>query len=104
MHRVIRHPLARLFPDIVIWDSTLVQVSNALAKIFPGTRQSKAALKISLAISAFGLLPLCARVGRGSQHDSQIFPGLGGFRRGTLWLFDKGYVAYERLKCRGDRP
>jgi len=96
--RVIRHPLARLFPDIVIWDSTLVQVSNALARIFPGTRRSKAALKISLAISAFGLLPLCARVGRGSQHDAQIFPGLGGFRPGTLWLFDKGYVAYERLR------
>jgi hypothetical protein len=91
--REIQHPLARQFADVVAWDSTVMQLSDRLARPFKGICTSVAS------ISVFGLLPLYARDGRANQHDMQIFPRLDQFRAGTLWLFDKGYVAFERLRA-----
>jgi hypothetical protein len=34
----------------------------------------------------------------GHRHDMLVFPRLDAFRKGTLWLFDKGFVAYDRLR------
>lgn len=93
-----RHPLARWFPDVVAWDSTLVQVADDLRPVFKGARGAKASLKIALGISVFGRLPLVARLIAGHRHDMLVFPPLDAFRRGTLWLFDKGFVAYDRLR------
>jgi hypothetical protein len=91
------HPLTRHFPDVVAIDSTLLQVSDELKPFYKGTRAAKASLKALLTISVFGLLPLHAKLGPGNRHDMKLFPELENFRVGTLLLFDKGFVAYERL-------
>lgn len=93
-----RHPLARHFPDIVAWDSTLVQVADSLRGHFKGTRAAAASLKVVLGISVWGLLPLVAKVVAGHRHDMILGPPTELFRKGTLLLFDKGFVAYVRLK------
>jgi hypothetical protein len=63
-----------------------------------GARGAKASLKIALGISVFGRLPLVARLMAGHRHDMLVFPPLEAFRNGTLWLFDKGFVTYDRLR------
>lgn len=93
----VRHALARRFPDVAVIDSTVVQVADELRKVFKGTRAAVASLKVLLTISVFGLLPLDARVVPGNQHDMKLFPNLDVFHAGSLLLFDKGFVAYERL-------
>jgi IS4 transposase len=92
-----RHPLARRFPDVAVIDTTVLQVSDKLRSFFKGTRSAKASLKALVTISIFGLLPLHARLAPGNLHDMKLFPELDIFRAGTLLLFDKGFVAYERL-------
>jgi hypothetical protein len=92
-----RHPLARRFPDIAVIDSTVLQVSDHLRKVFKGTMSAKASIKALLTISVFGLLPLHGKVVAGNQHDMKLFPELDIFHIGTLLLFDKGFVAFERL-------
>jgi|LakMenEpi03Aug12_release.lakeMendotaPanAssembly.Ray.scaffolds.fasta_scaffold314934_1 hypothetical protein len=96
--RKVRHPLMRYFPDVVAWDSTLMQVDDSLKKVFKGTRGAKASLKATLAISVFGLLPLFAQLVPGHRHDMILFPPLDLFRQGTLLLFDKGFACYDRLR------
>jgi hypothetical protein len=92
-----RHPLARRFPDIAVIDSTGLQLSDQLRSVFKGTRSAKSAIKALLTVSVFGLVPLHARVAPGNLHDMKLFPELDIFHVGTLLLFDKGFVAYERL-------
>jgi len=96
--RRARHPLQRCFPDIVVWDSTLMQVADSLKKVFKGTRGSKASLKACVAITVFGLLPLFADIVAGHRHDMVLFPPLHLFQRGSLLLFDKGFACYARLR------
>lgn len=92
------HPLARSFPDVVAWDSTPVQVADALRPFYKGTRHMKAALKVVLAVSVYGLLPLYALIAPCNTGDMSLFPPWAIFRRGTLFLFDKGFVAYKRIQ------
>lgn len=96
--RRMGHPLARCFADVVVWDSTIMQVADSLKSVFKGTRSAKASLKACLAITVFGLLPLFAEVVAGNRHDMVLFPPLDLFRRGTLLLFDKGFACYARLR------
>lgn len=96
--RMPAHPLARKLADVVAVDSTLVQVADDLADVFPGTRATPASLKVLLSMSVFGSLPLAAKLYAGHRHDQILFPALDLFRKGTLLLFDKGFVAYERLR------
>jgi hypothetical protein len=96
--RKVRHPLMRHFPDVVAWDSTVMQVDDSLSKVFKGTRKAKASLKAAVAISVFGLLPLFAQVVPGHRSDQLLFPPLDLFQRGTLLLFDKGFACYDRLR------
>jgi hypothetical protein len=100
--RRARHPLQRCFPDIVVWDSTLMQVADSLKKIFKGTRAAKASLKACVAITVFGLLPLFAEIVSGNRHDMVLFPPLDLFQQGTLLLFDKGFACYARLRTIAD--
>lgn len=100
--RRIAHPLARHFADVVAWDSTWMQLFDCLRKIFKGTRSAKSSLKLCLGISVFGLLPVTAKVVAGNVHDMLLFPPLDLFRKGTLFLFDKGFVAYSRLRALTD--
>jgi hypothetical protein len=92
------HPLARRFPDIVAWDSTPIQLADALRPFYKGTRHMKAALKVVLAISVYGLLPLYALMVPCNTQDMSLFPPWTLFRRGTLFLFDKGFAAYKRIQ------
>jgi len=93
-----QHPLARRFADVVVVDSTVMQISDALRSVCWGTRLSAAELKLLVTMSVFGSLPLAADVVPGYQHDMTLFPPMARFRRDTLLLFDKGFVAYERLR------
>jgi hypothetical protein len=92
------HPLARRFADVVTWDSTPVQVADALRPFYKGTRHMKAALKVVLAVSVFGLRPLYALIVACNTQDMSLFPQWNAFRRGTLFLFDKGFASYNRIK------
>ena len=94
----VRHVLARHFSDIVLVDSTHVHLLDALRRVFKGTRKAKSALKICLAVSAFGRLPLFARMAAGATSDHKLFPSLKLFPARLLWLFDRGFVAFERLR------
>ena len=99
----VRHPLARHFPDIVVCDSTLVQVSDALRRWFYGTLRSAASLKVLLGISLWGLRPLAARIVPGHQHDARINLPLEFLRESSLVLFDKGFLDYARLQQLNER-
>lgn len=93
-----RHRLGRQFADIVAVDSTLMQVADELRSVFKGARSALASLKVLLSVSLFGLVPLAAEVVPGNRHDMVLFPSLDLFRPETLLLFDKGFVAYDRLR------
>jgi putative transposase len=92
-----KHHLGRWFPDVVAWDSTPIQVADALRRFYKGTRHMKAALKAVLAVSVFGLRPLFARVEPGNAQDMALFPPWDIFQTGTLFLLDKGFASYRRL-------
>jgi putative transposase len=96
--RRVNHPLAKCFADVVLIDSTDIQLFDALRPIFKGAGASVASLKVLLTVSAFGLVPLAATLFSGNRNDQQLFPSLSLFRRGSLLLFDKGFVQYERLR------
>lgn len=92
------HPLARRFPDIVAWDSSPVQLDDALRPYYKGTRHMKSALKVVLAVSVYGLLPLYALIVPCNTQDVSLFPPWSIFRPGTLFLFDKGFAVYNRIQ------
>lgn len=92
----IVHPLKRRFHDVVAIDSTIVALNDDLRTAFKGTGkkgtgEGKASLKVLLAISVFGRLPLFAKLVAGSVHDANLFPSCDQFAKGTLLLFDKGF-------------
>jgi Transposase DDE domain len=96
--RRVPHALSKWFADVVLWDSTLIQLPDALQRPFKGLRSAAASLKVTLAISAFGRVPLFARMGAGTDNDHRLFPPLEQFRPRTLWVFDAGFVAYRRFQ------
>lgn len=100
--RRIDHPLARKLPDIAVIDSTTARVDDSLRSVFKGTGrkwggEGAALVKILLTISAFGGVPLHAILAPGALHDSQLFPPLEAFAKGTLLLFDKGFFSHNLL-------
>jgi hypothetical protein len=95
--RRVMHRLARHFPDIIAIDSTIVRLNDRLRRIFPGHMGTPAELKITLALSVFGLVPLAARLTSRKIHDSHLFPDLSLFRPGSLLLFDNAYAAAAEL-------
>jgi hypothetical protein len=96
--RRIEHRVARHFPDVVAIDSTIVRLNDRLRRIFPGHMGTPAEMKITLALSVFGLVPLAARLTSRKIHDSHLFPDLSLFRPGSLLLFDNAYAAAAELK------
>jgi hypothetical protein len=91
-----RHALAKHFPDVVLCDSSLIQVDDSLRRHFKGVA-AQAAVKLFLTVSAFGLLPLSARLYPGHRHDMTVDLPLQHFARATLFMFDKGFIAWRRL-------
>jgi hypothetical protein len=55
-------------------------------------------MKVYLAISVFGLLPLAARLTSGHVNDLRQPPPLELFRKGSLLLFDLGFVTYRLVR------
>ena len=51
-----------------------------------------------LGLSLFGLVPLSARLVAGSCSDHKLELPIELLQKGTLVLFDKGFVAYDRLR------
>lgn len=96
--RRVMHGLARHFPDIVAIDSTIVRLNDRLRRIFPGHMGTPSELKVTLALSVFGLVPLAARLTSRKIHDSRLFPDLSLFRPGSLLLFDNAYAAAAELE------
>jgi len=92
-----KHPLCRYLTDVVAIDCTVVPLSDRLRRYFKGLRQLRAALKVSFAVSLFGHVPLWARLAPGNRYDSVLFPPLKVFRPGSLLLFDKAFVKFDRL-------
>jgi len=97
-HRSVKHRLARYFPDIVALDSTIVRLNDRLRRFFPGSMGKAAELKITQALSVFGLLPLAARLTSRKIHDSRLFPDLSLFHPGSLLLFDNAFAAASELE------
>ncbi len=93
-----RHLLGRRFCDIIAVDSTWMQLADELRPIFKGTIGGIASLKVLLSVSLFGLVPIAAQMVAGNCQDMTLFPSLNLFRPETLLLFDKGFVAYDRLR------
>lgn len=95
--RGVMHRLARHFPDIIAIDSTIVRLNDRLRRFFPGHMGTPSELKVTVALSVFGLLPLAARLTSRKIHDSRLFPDLSLFRPGSLLLFDNAYAAAAEL-------
>ena len=96
--RPIDHPLAQHFSDIIAIDSTIVRLSDHLRRFFPGSMGKASELKITQALSVFGLLPLAASLTSRKIHDSRLFPDLSLFRPGSLLLFDNAFAAASELE------
>jgi putative transposase len=96
--REIDSPLAEHFPDVVALDSTVVQTNDELRPHFKGQRGAKSQVKIGLAISVFGLVPLIARVVCRCVHDSTLFPEFTALKAGSLLLVDNAFVSYGLLR------
>jgi hypothetical protein len=94
----VHHPLAKWFPDVVLIDSTLMHVDDSLKKVFKGLRTAVASMKATLTLSAFGGVPLDVRLSSGTAHDTNLFPALNLFRPRSLLLFDRGFVAFDKLR------
>jgi Transposase DDE domain len=96
--RRVAHRLARHFPDIVTIDSTIIRLHDRLRRVFPGQMGTPAELKVTLALSVFGLVPLAARLTSRKIHDSRLLPDQSSFRPGSLLLFDNAYAAAAELE------
>lgn len=96
--RTIRHPLRRFFADVVLYDATPVRLHDDLKNSFKGLRKVPSQIKVLLAISVFGALPLSAQLVSGHRNDLRLSPSLDIFRKRTLLLFDKGFVSYDLLR------
>ena len=82
-------PLKR-FRDVMLVDSTFIQVHDSLARWFKGTRKAAAAIKIHTRIRALTGELLWHRITAGSAADCKSF-GVSWKDRACLFLFDKGY-------------
>lgn len=94
----VKHRLQRFFPDVVLWDATPIALADSLRPRFKGLRNVASQLKVLLAVSAFSLRPLAARLVPGSFNDLCQPPPLDLLRRGSLLLFDNGFVTYRVLR------
>lgn len=97
-HRPMPPVFSKHISDIVALDSTLIRVAPSLRRVFKGLRKVPAQIKACLTISVFGSLPLFAELCAGTKNDPLLFPPLHLFRKGTLWLFDLGFLAFHRLR------
>lgn len=94
----VRHVLGKHFPDVVVWDTSLLKLDARLRMHFKGLRNVASQIKLLLGVSLFGLVPISARLVSGNHSDHKLELPTELPRKGTLVLFDKGFVAYDRLR------
>jgi hypothetical protein len=93
----IQHPLNRHFPDVVVWDATVITIATTLRRWFGVNRGGAAAIKVFLGISVFGNVPLLAKIARGPAADVHQLPSLEKLQKGSLVLLDRGFVSVENI-------
>ena len=87
------------FQDIMITDSTVIKLHDALANLFPGcrTNTSPAAAKLHAVLSVKGRGKSTVKLTNGRTHDRRKFV-VGDWVKGKLMLFDLGYYHFQLFK------
>jgi len=85
------------FKDLVVTDSTVIRLSELLAKRFPGcrTNHTKAALKLHVVMGAGHR---SVKITSERENDGKTFQ-VGKWVKGCLLLFDLGYFRYQLFDC-----
>ncbi len=87
------------FEDIMITDSTVIKLHDALAKVFPGcrTNSAPASVKLHAVMSVKGCGKSSIKLTPGRVHDRRKLV-LGDWVNGKLLLFDLGYYHFQLFK------
>lgn len=87
------------FEDVMITDSTVIKLHDALAKLFPGcrTNTSPASAKLHAVMSVKGRGRSTIKLTNGKIHDRRKFI-VGPWVKGKLLLFDLGYYHFQLFK------
>ncbi len=87
------------FKDVVISDSTVIKLHDALAKLVPGcrTNSAPAAAKLHAVLSVKGRGKSTVKLTSGRVHDRRKFI-VGDWVKGKLLLFDLGYYHFQLFK------
>ncbi len=95
------------FEDVMITDSTVIKLHDALAKVFPGcrTNNAPASAKLHAVMSVKGHGKSTVKLTHGRVHDRKKLV-VGDWVKGKLLLFDLGYYHFQLFKnivrCGGD--
>lgn len=84
------------FQDILITDSSLIRLHDALEKAFPSiwTNHTKASIKAHVVMSVKGGGPKSVQLTSGSTHDGSWFK-IGPWVKHHLLIFDLGFYRYH---------
>jgi putative transposase len=84
------------FRDLVVADSTVVQLHDLLAETYPATHDDRAGAKLHLVHNVTDESVEQLDITDGRTHDSTQFRN-GSWLEGRLLLFDLGYFKYHRF-------
>lgn len=84
------------FSDLVLTDSTIMQLHDSLENDYPGVRtnHSPASLKVHAVMSVTGKGKSSVKITPGKRHDGPVFT-VGKWVRNKLLLFDLGYYRFQ---------
>ena len=87
------------FEDVMIADSTVIKLHDALSKLFPGcrTNTSPASAKLHAVMSVKGRGKSSVTLTNGRVHDRRKLV-VDGWVRGKLLLFDLGYYHFQLFR------
>lgn len=87
------------FRDLLVTDSTVVKLNDALAKSYPGcrTNNAPAACKLHAVMSVKGRGKSTVKLTNGRVHDRRKLV-IGDWVKGSLLLFDRGYYHFRLFK------
>jgi hypothetical protein len=93
--------LAR-FPGVVVEDTTILTLPDALAALWPGcggsAGASRAALKLSLRLDLSSGVVQGPLLAPGRRHDRTLADAHAPLPRGTLYIADLGYFSLSRFQ------
>jgi len=87
------------FEDVLITDSTVIKLHDALAKLFPGcrTNSAPASVKLHAVLSVKGRGKSTVKLTNGRVHDRRKLV-VDEWVKGRLLLFDLGYYHFQLFK------